>query len=151
MKKLIAFCLILIAGISANAEKGDVTLGLHFYDNPKIYEDCNAVGGGVSIRYSFTDNLRAKLMGSVFHADDFGGDIELDVQWVFNLSDNFVVYPAVGIGVVTIPEMTKFSCAVGPGIEYNFDENWGINFEAKAQFCNGGVGIPLSLGVAYTF
>lgn len=152
MKKLFIAFACVITALCASAEKGDITVGAHFYDNPKI--ENNAIGGGLSFRYSFTDHLRGKLSASFITANGNSGvDTSLDFQWAFMLGEKFTLYPTLGVGFININEMSKATILFGAGAEYNINEHWGIGFEARAQAIPGesGVGCPITLGVTYTF
>lgn len=152
MKKLLIAFACVLSTLCANAEKGDMTVGAHFYDNPKI--ENNAVGGGLSFRYSFTDHLRGKLSASYLTVSgESGVDASLDFQWAFMLGENFSLYPTIGAGLLNCGEISNATILFGAGAEYHINEHWGIGFEARAQVVTGdnGVGYPITLGVTYTF
>lgn len=150
MKKFLIILFVIFSNLCMYAEKGDFTIGLHLYDNPKL-QDGNAFGGGASLRYDFTDNLRAKLQASTFSVDEsFCADCSLEVQWAWFFGEKFALYPAIGVGYMSYCE-TPVTFLVGPGFEYNFDEHWKLNLDFRAQYANGGVGLPITFGVGYTF
>lgn len=155
MKKLLIAFACVLSTLCANAEKGDMTVGAHFYDNPK-FEEGNAVGGGLSFRYSFTDNLRGKLTASYLTISGGSGiDASLDFQWAFMLGEKFSIYPTVGAGFLKCDQVSISNATFlfGSGAEYHINEHWGIGLEARAQVIMGdnGVGYPITLGVTYTF
>lgn len=152
MKKLLIAFACVLSAFYANAEKGDMTIGAHFYDNPKI--DGNAVGGGLSFRYSFTDNLRSKISASYLNvSDDSGIDASLDFQWAFMLGEKFSFYPILGVGFLNCGDISSATLLFGPGAEYHINDHWGIGIEARAQkvFGEDGIGFPITLGATYTF
>lgn len=152
MKKLLISLVCIISSLYAYAEQGDITIGAHLYDNPKI--EGNAIGGGLSCRYSFTDNLRAKLSASFLTVSGESGiDASLDVQWAFTIGDNISLYPAFGAGFLNCGEVSSPTILFGAGAEYHINEQWGIGLDARAQVVTdgSGVGFPIALGVTYTF
>lgn len=151
MKKLIVLFMFVALGISAYAEKGDVTVGAHLYDNPKI--DPNLYGGGVSVLYNFSDHFRAKAIASVISGSDVGCGVDaaVEVQWAFNLGEHFVLYPAIGAGYLNIEDLSKAAFLIGPGCEYYINDHWGLGLDIRGQITGDGVGLPITLGVTYTF
>lgn len=151
MKKIIVLIMLVTLCISAYADKGDVTVGVQLYDNPKVSP--NLFGGGASVRYEFSDYLRGRLAASVVSGSDIesGVDAALDIQWAFNPSNKFVIYVAAGVGYMTIEDISSVSFLFGPGFDYYINDNWGINLDIKGQIVSEGYGLPITLGVTYTF
>ncbi|MDE6340114.1 MAG: porin family protein [Muribaculaceae bacterium] len=151
MKKLIALFMFVALGINAYADKGDVTVGVHLYDNPKV--DPNLFGGGVSVLYNFSDHFRGKAIASVISGSDVGCGVDaaVELQWGFNLGERFVLYPAIGGGYLNIDGLSGASFLIGPGCEYYINDNWGIGLDIRGQIMSEGAGLPITLGVTYTF
>lgn len=151
MKKFLMSVMVLMAGVTCFAEQGDKAIGVNFYDNPKF--EGNGVGGGLFFRYSFSDHFRAKINANYFKFSSIGAlDATVDADWAFTLSDKFVAYPVISVGVLHC-ESTEFQAAFGAGAEYLINEHWSIGAQFKAQYITNtdGVGAPISVGVSYTF
>ena len=134
-----------------NSRARKFSVGAYLYDNPKI--DPNTFGCGIAFRYNITEPLRTKLSAAVLFAGDegVGVDMSLDFQWTHPLGDKFLIYPSVGVGYLGVCDIANFSFLIGPGIEYLINNHLSIGFEFKGQITAEGVGLPITLGVDYTF
>ena len=168
MKKLFLTLCVALFSVGAFAqEKGDMAVGGSFNYNT----DASMVGIGARYQYFFIDNLRADAEFAYYlKKDGFSMmTIMASANYLFNIADQFAVYPIAGLGVaigkmdaveVHVPGVgtvksdsstnSDFIGQVGGGAQYFFTDKIGVNCEAKYQFNNGGAFV-LAAGILYKF
>ena len=178
MKKIFLVMALVLMGISASAQQGEKAAGI----NLSYGTEHKALGIGVKGQYGITDAIRAEASFDYFLKKDGLSmwDINLNVHYLFPLTDKLKVYPLAGltftnwkyeetieievdpmfaqylteddltIGSVSGSE-SKFGVNLGAGLQYDLTEKLALNVEAKYQFVSDFDQIIFSLGVAYKF
>jgi len=154
MKKLFLTLCVALFSVGAFAqEKGDMAVGGSFNFNT----DASMVGIGARYQYFIIDNLRAD--GEFTYYFKKSGTsmwtVLASANYLFNIGDQFAVYPIAGLGFghsstdFEISDVdghshgvsgstTDFIGQVGAGAQYFFTDKVGVNFDAKYQFGSGG-------------
>ncbi len=172
MKKIILFVAIALMGVYANAQQGQMAVGLNLSFTPSLDNGMpNNPGITAKFQYSFSKVFRAELFAgydfenqsvSIFQTGE-------NFHFLINLSDKFKVYPIVGLGyALTMVDFGKskekeshFMANGGLGAEYAITDHWSTDLEVKYQFIDdcysigkssdGFSRLPISLGVTYRF
>ena len=168
MKKLFLTLCVALFSVGAFAqEKGDMAVGASFNYNT----DASMVGIGARYQYFIIDNLRADGEFAYYFKKDNVSMMTFlaSANYLFNITDQFAVYPLAGLGVgigkvdaveVHIPGVgtvksdsstnSDFIGQFGAGAQYFFTDKFGVNCEAKYQFGSGGTFV-LAAGILYKF
>ncbi|MEG0559494.1 MAG: porin family protein [Muribaculaceae bacterium] len=153
MKKLlcIAVCVLGFAGASF-AQKGNVALGLHVSNATEI----NQMGLGVKVQCFISDAIRIEPSFNYYFkkAGIDMWDVNANVHYVFNVADQFNVYPLAGLVFSHwsgASSFNRFGANLGAGAEYYFTEKIGMSAEVKYQFVKDVSQCAFSLGVNYKF
>ena len=120
MKKLfIAMCMMLVSATSF-AQKGEMEVGIH---GGFILDSPNNLGIGANVGYMLTSNIRGVAEFNYFLKKDGVSywNLEGNVEYLFKLSDEFTLYPLVGLDFL------------GQTGDYGSDTRLGLNL---------GVGLP---------
>ena len=133
MKKLfIAMCMMLVSATSF-AQKGQVEVGIH---GGFILDSPNNLGIGANVGYMLTSNIRGVAEFNYFLKKDGVSfwNLEGNVEYLFKLSDEFTVYPLVGLDFLgqtgDFGSDTRLGLNLGAGFEYNISSN----LRLKAEF-----------------
>ena len=168
MKKLFLTLCVALFSVGAFAqEKGEMAVGGSLNFNT----DASMFGIGARYQYFIIDNLRGDAEFAYYlKKDGFSMmTIMASANYLFNIADQFAVYPIAGLGVaigksdaveVHVPgygtvksesnTSSDFIGQVGGGAQYFFTDKIGVNCEAKYQFNNGGAFV-LAAGILYKF
>ena len=153
-------CVALFSLSAAAQEEGDFAVGAQV----TYGFDMEQLGLGVKAQYNFTDPIRGEAQFNYYPKKDYVTcwDIQANVHYLFDVADQFKVYPLVGIGYlhakasadilgyeVSASDGDLFFNA-GGGVQYNLTDNFAIGGELKYQFKDGGQ-FCLSAGVIYKF
>lgn len=107
MKKFLAvICVALFGFAAANAQKGDMGVGLNIGFAPCLEKNASLTnfGIGAKFQYNVTDPIRVEADLDYWvkakGIDMF--DITANVHYLFNVTDKIKVYPLVGIGYASV-------------------------------------------------
>lgn len=147
MKKLVMIAAMMLMSIGAFAEEGTKSVGINAgYAN---YGDgYKPFGLGIKFQYEFIDDWRAEVAYNYWFPKDKAGvmDFNLDIQYLFSLTENLNFYPMAGftLGMThgqTIKEafggqesIPGFN--VGCGVEYMLTPELKINADVKYESCS---------------
>ena len=133
MKKLfIAMCMMLVSATSF-AQKGEVEIGIH---GGFILDNNHNLGIGANVGYMLTSNIRGVAEFNYFLKKDGVSfwNLEGNVEYLFKLSDEFTLYPLVGLDFLGASgdggSDTRLGLNLGVGVEYNISSN----LRLKAEF-----------------
>ena len=180
MKKLLVILSAMALSIGAFAQKGESAVGINLNASPCLEKGASLTNYGVAAkyRYGITDALRGEaVVGYDFKAKGFGFfEAGINVDYLFDLSSKFAVYPLVGLGYANIQggydddddygyyrsygyddddddstSLSRFYFNVGIGAEYMVTNHIAVNLEVKYQYIQNFSRLPISLGIAYKF
>lgn len=103
---------------------------MNIYTN--AMHDGTVVGLGGFARYSFTDNWRIEPSLMALLHDHCSIDMSCDVQYVFHITGEWDLYPAVGITANDI-EAWAAGLNIGGGFNYAVARDWDISAGLKWQ------------------
>ena len=173
-KKLLALCVSLLS-LSAFAQQGQSAVGINIGVAPNLDTNGSVTNFqlGAKYQYGVTDNIRLEAdLDYGFRSNGISVfDLSANVQYLFNLSDKFVLYPLAGIGYGSInateyyiPDPSKpmevvsvsntysrFLFNVGIGAEYPITDNISVGAEFKFQYMKNFSRLPITVGVTYKF
>ena len=154
VKKVFLTMFVAMLCMSSQAqEKGDFAVGAHAgltmteVEFLKDESSINQFGIGAFAQYNLTDHWRMELEGNYHpmkeHVSDFM--VGLNAQYVFNITENFKIYPMVGYafafthsetfteGNITVQgdDDTDSGIVLGAGLQYNLNSKWFINCDYK--------------------
>lgn len=176
MKKLFVLMSFIALGMgTAFAQKGEKSVGINFGYGTEI----NNLGIGAKFQYGITDAIRTEASFDYFLKKDFVSmwDINLNVHYLFPITDKFKIYPLVGLTYtnwkldgfdisygfddkeqsewdevsVGGSKTGKFGVNLGAGIEYPILDKLNINFEVKYQLISDFNQAVFAVGAAYKF
>ena len=137
MKKLFfSICMMLIS-VTAFAQQGKSTIGIHgnyMVDTP------NNLGLGANVGYEVINNLRGVAEFNYFLKKDNVSywNVEVNGEYLFKLSDSFTVYPLLGVDLlgwkVSVGDNSvsdsELGLNIGAGVEYAVSPSLAL----KAEF-----------------
>ena len=152
MKKLfIVMCMMLVSATSF-AQKGQVEVGIH---GNFMLDNNHNVGIGANVGYMLTSNIRGVGEFNYFFKKDLAShwNLEGNVEYLFHLSDEFTLYPLVGLDFLSTSvdgnSDTRLGLNMGVGLEYNISSNLRLkgefNYKTEANgWCllKAGIVIP---------
>lgn len=153
MKKILLTAIVALFAISAASaqDKGNWAVGPRM----SIYTNVGdaVIGLGAYGRYSFSDNWRIEPAIAALLHSDCSLDISCDAQYVFQLSEEWSVYPSAGI---TANDIGKWAVGlnIGGGVDYKVASSWDLNAGLKWQpmFDDWRKNaVVVSIGAAYKF
>lgn len=167
MKKILLFYVMAMAMLMANAESGEWAVGGQVVYGTKA----ETAGIGLHVKNCLTDAFRASLSSNYYfkHAGVTAFDVNLEGNYLFDLSEKVRVYPLAGVvmgiwhadGVdVSYGGMhlgvdgqtdSKFGANLGGGIDYLVSEHLGLNAEVKYQIISHASQAVFSIGASYRF
>ena len=167
MKKLLMIAVVIVAAMSANAqEKGTFAAGLRGgvqimkleIQGLGIKETSNRFGIGAFGQYSLTNHWRVDLEGIYHPKKDGVSDFSLGLyfQYLFNVTEDFKIYPLLGYGFSFIQQEgeksdTDSGIQLGLGLQYNLKNNWFVAGEYRYQPGIFGDAHSPMLSVGYRF
>jgi len=164
MKKLILTMLIVLAGMSVQAQDKKYGLGVNILYGTKI----GNVGFGAKGQLYATEKLRVEANAAYFlknnkfkDGDDEVGmkmwDVNAVAHYMIDVSqEKAFVYPIVGVGITNwvhsvFSAKTKFTVNLGAGFQYDVAEDFAINAEAKYQILSNYGQAVFGVGAVYKF
>ena len=159
MKKLfliLALCFVSVAGFAQR--QGDVAVGGNIGIAPCIEKDMNFTnfGLGLKAQYNVSDPVRLEMDLDYWATDKQKGVVDLtaNVQYLFKIVDDFMVYPTVGIGYGHLNgndvwSANRFVINAGVGGEYRFNSKISCGLEIKYQYMKDFQRLPITIGMTY--
>lgn len=132
MKKILFCAIIALFAISAASAQEQAKWGV----GPKIAVLTNTgtdgalFGIGVVGRYSFTDHWRVEPAITALCHKYCSVDISADVHYLFDLTDNWKLYPVAGVAVSDIGPYA-FGLDLGAGTDFQLSEKWDLTAGIK--------------------
>ena len=129
-------------------------------------DDYANFGVGAMVRYNVAKPLRLEVSGDYFlpNKDISMWDANLNAQWLFPVSERFVLYPLVGVNIMgmTGTAVNKYGFGVKNGFAPNFGvgaDFWlnnkvALNFDAKYRVGFGEFDLDrlcISVGIVFNF
>lgn len=160
MKKIIcAIALAVMTAVGASAQSRDMAVGINLGVAPVLEKgiDLNNFGLGAKFQYNITANVRLEAdVDYWFKSKGLGVfDIMANAHYLFNIGDNFRIYPIVGIGYAYLHSsfdgLNRFAFNLGAGAEYDITNHIAACLELKYQYMSDFQRLPISVGVAYKF
>ncbi len=167
MKKLFLTMCIALVSVVAFAQKGEKAVGVNLSYGTEI----SNLGIGVKGQYGLTDAIRLEAGFDYFLEKDGAKlwDINVNAHYLFPIAEKIKVYPLAGLTyancsvgeVIVYDELGresttsssdgKFGVNLGAGAQYDVNEKWAVNFEAKYQLISDFNQAVFGLGVSYKF
>lgn len=153
MKKLLftAIAALFVATAASAQDAGNWAIGprMNIYTNTGD----GVVGLGVFARYSFTDNWRIEPSMLALLHNGCSIDMNVDAQYVFHLSDDWDIYPAVGL---TANDIDRWAAGlnIGGGFDYRVARDWDLTAGFKWQPMFDDLRknpVTISIGACYRF
>jgi len=155
MKKLFFVLFMAIVSLNANAQAGAIELG----GKLNYGFDTEAVGFGIVGRYNFTNNFRGEALFNYYPKKDHVSywDTDLNLHYVFHVTDRFKLYPLGGIALVGWSEDvfdtsdSKIGANLGGGLQFNITGNLHLNAEAFWQYVEDHDQAVTNISLVYVF
>lgn len=128
MKKILFTAIVALFSLGAASAQEPGNWGI----GPKIgiytHTDTNSAifGLGVAGRYSFTDTWRIEPSLTALFKNDCSVDISADVQYLFDVAPDWVVFPQVGLSANDI-EGWSMGLNIGAGTDFAIARNWDLS------------------------
>lgn len=161
-------------------QKGDHAVGVNVGVAPCLNKGTNITNFGIGAKYQYnvTDPIRLDFDMEYWASDGYRGlfDITANVQYLFVLYEDIVLYPTIGIGYghlnnvnttytaqigedgefvgfynEPIAHPNRFVFNVGIGGEYKISRRLSAGIEIKYQYVKDLNRLPINLGVTYHF
>jgi len=152
MKKILSLACALVLGIgfaSAQVHQGETAVGANLVYGSEI----ESAGIGARFQYGITDQLRAEVGLNYFfeHKHMSWWDVNINAHWLVGLwHEQLYLYPLAGINYTMVNDKrpnndhpngpgqkNDIGLNIGGGIEYEINEQWGVNAEYRHTI-NGG-------------
>lgn len=142
MKKILLLVCALVLGMStamAQVQQGETAVGANLVYGSEI----ESMGIGARFQYGILDQLRAEVGLNYFfeHNHTTWWDVNINAHYLLPVWNNqLYFYPLVGLNYtmtrVKLPGMkadeeNHVGMNVGAGVEYEFTEHFGVNFEYR--------------------
>ena len=153
MKRLFLALVIATVSMCAFAQKGQKAVGASLVYGTEIEN----AGIGLKGQYNFTDALRGELSFDYFLKKDgvTFWDANLNLHYLFNLSEKAKVYPLAGItyGHTSYDSASdgKIGFNAGGGIQYDLSDNLFVNAEVRYQYIDHFDQLVIGVGLGYKF
>lgn len=164
MKKILLSLCVIMAGLSASAQKkGDMAVGLNLGVAPCLESGLSVTNFvlGAKYQYNVTDPIRLEADLNYGFKSNYWYAMELSANfhYIFDLGKKFSIYPLAGIGYGLIgwdafgegESASRFLFNIGVGSEYTINENWAVGIELKYQYMSDFSRLPVSIGATYRF
>ncbi|MDR0537705.1 MAG: porin family protein [Tannerellaceae bacterium] len=164
VKRIVIFMVVLFAigSWTAKAQKGTMAAGLNY--TLAFNSDNSFSGLAPKFQYYLSDVIRGEGVTTFLFPKNKNAymDIAVYAHYLFKLDEKAVVYPIVGVGLLSWSTTAILdrdlsvwpSAALGGGIEYAFTDKISANAELKYKIASGSNASNfgwLSIGVAYKF
>lgn len=166
MKKIFMAACMMLFSTAMFAEQGDLYVGGNL--NYGMHSDYKNLGIGVKGQFEFVDHFRGEASYNYFFEKDYCKmwDVNANVHYLFNINDQFTVYPLAGLTAlgakVDVPATiagipvgevsdsdTKVGFNIGGGVDYFLTEKVKLNAELKYQIVKDLDRPVLSVGIAF--
>ena len=142
MKKIFTIVCLLMLGMgvgNAQVHQGSTAAGVKLVYGSEI----ESLGLGAHFQYGVLDQLRGEVGFNYFfeHNHTTWWDVNLNAHYLVALkNDQFYIYPLAGLNYtmtkVKLPgeasdEENHVGLNLGAGLEYEFNEHWGVNVEYR--------------------
>lgn len=131
MKKVILFTVAILATLQSLSaqELSRWSLGprVGIYTNTG---DDAILGIGVASRFAFAERWRLEPALTILFHEDSSIDANLDVNYLFKLSEDWTLYPLVGVTVNDFGEWA-FGMNLGGGVDFWLSKRWSLSMAAK--------------------
>ena len=137
MKKIFTLVCLLMLGIgvgNAQVHQGETAAGVNLVYGSEI----ESMGIGARFQYGILDQLRGEVGFNYFfeHNHLSWWDVNINAHYLVALkSDQFYIYPLAGLNYTMAKsggiESNHVGLNLGAGMEYEFNEHWGANFEYR--------------------
>lgn len=164
MKKVLLSILVVLTGVCAFAQKGQLAGGLNMNITPCLESgvDLTNFGLAAKLQYGFSNSFRGELQVgydfeskgiSIFHASG-------NFHYLIGVTERFKVYPILGAGYALViadfggfghGNESKFLINAGVGAEYDITDRLSAGIEVKYQYIKDFSRLPISLGLTYKF
>ncbi len=164
VKRISLILVVALAVLNVNAQqKGDMAVGGDLVIGTG--DSYTNVGLSAKFQYNVIDPLRLEGSFTYFFKKDYMSmwDMSANAHYLFNITDQFILYPLAGIGVLGVKvdlgdfwgggsvSDSYFAFNIGGGAQYKFTENWAANFELKYKIADNWDRFLISAGVTYKF
>lgn len=157
MKKVLFVMCMMLMSVSAFAQQGKMTVGVH---GALLLQDNKNFGIGANIGYEVINNLRGVAEFDYYFKKDYtsGWEVDLNAEYLLRLADGmFTIYPLVGVNLFgqkfkyeSISESdSKIGMNIGGGVEFKVIPSLALKCEynyktqySGASFLKFGVVIP---------
>ena len=155
MKKILLTAIVALFAVTAASaqDKGNWAVGPQIGIYTNTGADGAIFGIGAKARYSFTDTWRIQPAITALCKKYCSVDISADVQYLFQISDSWTLYPQAGLSANDIGD---WSCGInlGGGADFAVARNWDISAGFKwmiqtHQYWKNP--IIINIGAAYKF
>ena len=161
MKKiLLSLVCMLGVAFAASAESGDLELGVQLGHASAD----NQEGIGVKLQVGLTDEFRLEpSFNYYFRNNDVSSwDINLNLHYLFDVTENINVYPLAGIfysgwkmhgfaGLVDDGTLSRFGADLGGGVDFAVSSSVSLTGELKYMFMKDFSQLVTSVGVKFKF
>ena len=142
MKKILLLVCALVLGMStamAQVQQGETAVGANLVYGSEI----ESMGIGARFQYGILDQLRAEVGLNYFfeHNNKTWWDVNINAHYLLPVWNNqLYFYPLVGLNYtmtrekphgMKADEENHVGMNVGAGVEYEFTEHFGVNFEYR--------------------
>lgn len=162
MKKILLLVCALVLGMStamSQVQQGETAVGANLVYGSEI----ESMGIGARFQYGILDQLRAEVGLNYFfeHNHTTWWDVNINAHYLLPVWNNqLYFYPLVGLNYtmtrVKLPGMkadeeNHVGMNVGAGVEYEFTEHFGVNFEYRHTIIRKVDQGVFGLGLNYKF
>ncbi len=128
MKRILLTAIVALFAVTAASaqDKGKWGVGPQIGIYTNTGADGAIFGLGAQGRYSFTDTWRIQPAITALFKSGCSVDISADVQYLFNVADDWTVYPQAGLSANDIGD---WSCGInlGAGADFSVARDWDIS------------------------
>ena len=145
MKKIFMTLCVALVTLSASAQKGENSIGVH-----ALYgTDAGNIGFGVKYQNSITDAIRLEAVGDYYlKTDGFSMfDVNVNGHYLFPLSDKFTVYPLVGINYTSWKQESLIDYEFGEELNEWLGENANEKYDVDIK--DSSIGLNIGGGIQY--
>lgn len=157
MKKLMLILCMILVGMGAFAQRGNIELGGKLNcasSQPKV-------GVGVVARYQIDRNFRPELTLNYYPEDGHvsAWDLNVNLHYIFDITNRFKLYPLGGLGAFTydnswvVPDgsSSKLGLNLGGGLQFNITRELHLNAETYCQLVSDNGRGVMNVSLVYVF